>query len=169
MRFESTIDGTTTEIILNGDNENAIVDGKETTYEFSGPQNGRYLLRIGHKLYKIDNVTKNGKAIEFTLDGKWVSSEVKNDQDLLLEKLGFKTETAASAGTLNAPMPGRILELLVTEGDEVELGDPVAILEAMKMENELKAPVSGTIASIAVSENTNVEKNQLLLEIEPRG
>lgn len=169
MRFESTINDKTTEITLNGDNDTAIVDGSETTYQFSGPQNGRYLLRIGHKLYTIDNVSKNGKTVEFTLDGKWVTSEVKTDQDLLLEKLGFKTDTAASAGTLNAPMPGRILELLVAEGDEVELGDPIAILEAMKMENELKAPISGTIASITVSENTNVEKNQLLLEIEPRG
>lgn len=169
MRFESEIDGKTSEVILNGDNETAIIDGKETTYQFTGPNNGRYLLRVGRKLYTIDNLSKNGKSIEFTLDGRWITSEVKNDQDLLLEKLGFKTDAAESAGTLNAPMPGKILELLIAEGDEVELGQPVAILEAMKMENELKAPVSGTIASIAVSENTNVEKNQLLLEIEPRG
>jgi biotin carboxyl carrier protein len=66
-------------------------------------------------------------------------------------------------------MPGKILELLSSEGDEVELGDPVAILEAMKMENELKAPCAGTIQSISVTTGASVEKNQILLEIEPRG
>ncbi|MEX0647161.1 MAG: acetyl-CoA carboxylase biotin carboxyl carrier protein subunit, partial [Balneolaceae bacterium] len=67
------------------------------------------------------------------------------------------------------PMPGKILELLVQEGDSVEAGQPVIILEAMKMENELKAPIQGKVATLQISQNDNVEKNQPLLEIEPRG
>jgi len=169
MRFETKIGDETIEITLQNGEPAATVNGKKTEFDYKVSNTGRHLLRIGNRVFRIDNITKNGKSVEFTFNGEWVQAEVKNDQDLLLEKLGFKTDTAESAGTLNAPMPGKILELLVKEGDTVELGEPVAILEAMKMENELKAPASGTISSVSVSENMNVEKNQRLLEITPRG
>jgi len=169
MRFETTIGDETIEITLENGKAQAIVNGKETEFDFKKSDSGRLLLRTENKVYRIDNITNNGKSVEFTFNGEWVQADVKNDQDLLLEKLGFKTDAAVSIGTLNAPMPGKILELLVKEGDTVELGDPVAILEAMKMENELKAPAAGTILSVSVEENMNVEKNQRLLEIEPRG
>ena len=111
----------------------------------------------------------DGGQIECTVDGKWISATLKNEKHLLLEKLGFKTAAEKSIGLLQAPMPGKILDLLAAEGDKVELGEPVAILEAMKMENELKAPCAGTLQSVSVTKGANVEKNQILLEIEPRG
>ncbi len=83
--------------------------------------------------------------------------------------MGFKTAAEIGEGELKAPMPGKILEIMVDEGDEVELGDPVAILEAMKMENELNAPVAGVITSISASVNDSLEKNAIILEIEARG
>jgi biotin carboxyl carrier protein len=66
-------------------------------------------------------------------------------------------------------MPGKILELLVSEGDEVEEHQPVLILEAMKMENELKSQVKGVVSKLHITEGDNVEKNQILLEIEASG
>jgi pyruvate carboxylase subunit B len=66
-------------------------------------------------------------------------------------------------------MPGKILEIMVKEGDEVEKDQPLAILEAMKMENELKAPVAGTIANISAEVGQSLEKNSPILEIETIG
>lgn len=169
MQFESTIDDQSFEVNIDDDSSFATVNGKEMPYELIVQANGRVLFRTGTKLHIIDNIEVEKQTISFSIDGKFVKTVVKDDQELLLERLGFSTEELASAGLLEAPMPGKILELLVNEGDEVEEGQPVVILEAMKMENELKAPAAGTVATIVVAENDNVEKNQTILEIEPRG
>lgn len=169
MPFESKIGDHTFEVTIDDEASVAFVNDKKMPFKIVIQKNGRILFRSGTKLHKIDNITIEGQSVSFSIDGKFVETTVKDDQDLLLEKLGFSTVSSGSAGKLNAPMPGKILELLVQEGDNVEAGQPVIILEAMKMENELKAPASGTIVSLDVSQNDNVEKNQSLLEIEPRG
>jgi pyruvate carboxylase subunit B len=94
---------------------------------------------------------------------------VKNEQDLLLERLGFRTNEMTEAGKINAPMPGKILEILVSTEENVQRGQPVMILEAMKMENEIKAPAPGTVSGIYVKTTDSVEKNQPLIEIKPSG
>jgi len=169
MQFETTIGEKSFDVSIDSENHSATLNDETISYELIEQDKGRRLLRVGTKLYKIDNVTVDGQQIEFTLDGEWITATVKNEQELLLERLGFKTNSEKSVGVLNAPMPGKILSLLVEAGDEVEIGQPVAILEAMKMENELKAPCDGTVVEVSVSEGDNVEKNQPLLEIEPRG
>lgn len=169
MKFEAVFDDSTTELEIVDDANEVIFVDKSQPYEFHRQENGRYLLRMGTKLYKIDNVSYDKHTVTFTLNGNWHSVNIRNEQDLLLDRLGFKTAGEIGEGELNAPMPGKILEVLVEEGDEVELGEPVAILEAMKMENELKAPIKGTISSIAVAQGDSLEKDALILEIEASG
>lgn len=170
MQFESTVDETPFDVEIDRENSVAIINGEKMPFELlEQPSTGRILIRIGTKLHVIDNIEIEKQTVSFSFDGKYVETTVKDEQELLLEKLGFSTEELASVGLLEAPMPGKILELLVGEGDEVEEGEPVVILEAMKMENELKAPASGVVTSVSVSENNSVEKNQTILEIEPRG
>lgn len=169
MEFESTIGGKTYRVSIDPEQSSAAVGETLIPFKLVRQENGRILFRSGTKVYKIDNIQHEGQKIVFSADGHFVEAAVKNEQDLLLEKLGFRSEKTASAGSLRAPMPGKILELLVAEGDDIQAGEPVAILEAMKMENELKAPATGRVTSVSVSENQNVEKNQPLLEIKPRG
>jgi pyruvate carboxylase subunit B len=169
MQYEATLSDIVFDVALNLDDTSAVVNDEDIEFEIVQQSDSQILFRVGTKLHKIRNIHIDGGEIECTVDGKWISATLKNEQQLLLEKLGFKTAAEKSVGSLQAPMPGKILELLSSEGDEVELGDPVAILEAMKMENELKAPCAGTIQSISVTTGASVEKNQILLEIEPRG
>lgn len=169
MKFEATIGDEAREVDLNPENNEYTMDGETREYRFHRQPNGRYLLRTGTKLFQIDNVTFDKRKIEFTVDGTWCTVEVRDEQDLLLDEMGFKTLAEIGEGELNAPMPGKILEIMVKEGDEVELGQPVAILEAMKMENELKAPISGKVTTLAVTDGDSVEKNALILEIEASG
>ena len=66
---------------------------------------------------------------------------------------------------IKAPMPGKIIDVLVREGSTVVKGEPVVILEAMKMQNELLSPVNGTVVKVTAKPNTNVMKDDLLVEI----
>lgn len=168
MKFETNIDDSTQIVEIELKEKAFKVGELEGNYEFTF-QNGRYLLRVGTNLYKIDNVQYDGTTIQFSMNGVLYSADVKDEQDLLLDRLGFKTNDAAAEGLLKAPMPGKILDILVNEGDEVEKDQPLAILEAMKMENELKAPISGKIASIFTETGNSLEKNAAILEIETIG
>ncbi|WP_158607376.1 acetyl-CoA carboxylase biotin carboxyl carrier protein subunit [Rhodohalobacter sp. SW132] len=169
MQFETTIGESIFDVLLNLKESEAEINDQQIDFEIVEQNELQIIFRTGHQLHTISNISVDNGTIECTVDGKWITAQIKNEQQLLLERLGFKTNAEKSVGSLEAPMPGKILELLVEEGAEVELGDPVAILEAMKMENELKAPCAGTIAEISVTTGTNVEKNQLLIEIKPRG
>ena len=73
---------------------------------------------------------------------------------------------AGGSATLTAPMPGRVLRLLVKPGDEVALRQGLVVIEAMKMENELGAPKAGRVTEVAVTEGTSVEAGRLLVVIE---
>lgn len=169
MHFESEINGEVFNVELNDQQTEAIVGDTSMPLEVIVQKSGRMLFRTGTKLYKIDNIEVNERNISFTINGTYFEATVKDEQDLLLEKLGFHSGAAVSAGSLNAPMPGKILELLVGEGDSVEEAQPVLILEAMKMENELKSPTNGVVSKLHVQQGDNVEKNQLLIDIEPSG
>lgn len=73
--------------------------------------------------------------------------------------------TLSGAGDVLAPLPGLIMKLLAGIGDTVTEGQPVAIMEAMKMENEIEAPISGKVEEISVSEGENVLENALIMRI----
>lgn len=130
-------------------------------------------LRDGyyHIVYKDQSYTaelvrfdKEEKLFVFTIGGHTLEVKVQDRFDLLLDKLGMADLAAATVSDIKAPMPGLILELMVAPGDTVAKGDPVLILEAMKMENVLKAPGDGTVQSIAVGKGDSVEKNQVLIQ-----
>ena len=81
---------------------------------------------------------------------------------------GFKPSGLgqASAGTLKTDMPGKVVKLLTAEGATVNKGDTLLILEAMKMENEIKAGVDGVVKTVNVSEGQNLESGHVMIEIE---
>jgi biotin carboxyl carrier protein len=72
----------------------------------------------------------------------------------------------AGDGRVKAPIPGQITRMCVAAGDEVELGDPLLVLEAMKMENEIRAPLGGRVKALKVVQGQRVALHELLVEIE---
>ena len=78
----------------------------------------------------------------------------------------MNTANTAKINDLKAPMPGLIVDIKVQVGDTVKKGDTILILEAMKMENILKASGDGKIKAIKISIKQNVEKNQVMIEFE---
>lgn len=165
MLFETLINDKVYRVEIDRNRSLARINDEILEFEIVEQNNGRILLRSGTKLYKFDNIHVNGSSVSFALNGVFLDTIVKDEQTLLLEKLGFKNQTGKKEGDLNAPMPGKILEIMIQPGDKVDAGQPLVILEAMKMENELKAPAGGIISALLVKAGDSVEKNQHLLVI----
>ena len=109
----------------------------------------------------VDYATKN---IVLKLNGQRIALQAKDRFDLLLERLGMSNAAVAKVNELKAPMPGLIVDIRVSAGQAVFKGDPLLVLEAMKMENILKAPVDGTVSIIKVNLRDNVQKGQVLVQ-----
>ena len=118
-------------------------------------------LSFNLELVSLDTETK---TVKLKLNNKPCELKIKDKFDLLLEKLGMNNLQSNSAKEIKAPMPGLIFDIKVKEGDEVKKGDPVLILEAMKMENILKSPGDGTVKKIKIKKGESVEKNQVLIQ-----
>jgi biotin carboxyl carrier protein len=76
-----------------------------------------------------------------------------------------KTSTSAAAGVIKSPMPGRVVKVLVKKGDAVQVGQGLVVLEAMKMENEVRAKAAGTVADVHVTPGSAVEGNAKLVTL----
>ena len=104
------------------------------------------------------------RPLRFLVDGVYQELEVIDEIDRLEALLGGDAG-AGGEESLESTMPGVIRKVMVKEGDTVELDQPLLILEAMKMENEIRSPAAGTIARISVDEGTTVATGDELLLI----
>jgi len=124
-----------------------------------------YLLKVDNNIYHVTSEKLNNQNYSFTINGSTYNTTVRTN---LEEKANeYLQNKAKESGTeiIKSPMPGLIVKILKQVGDNVEVGDPIILLEAMKMENEVRASASGIIKSISTKENASVEKGQALLEI----
>jgi len=110
-------------------------------------------------------VIRRGDSLEVELRGRVYRFRVRDPRAPKLARR--KSQEDASRGELHAPMPGLVVQVLAHEGEEVEAGHPVVVVEAMKMQNALVAPLKGRVISIPVTPGTAVESGQLLLAIAP--
>lgn len=102
-----------------------------------------------------------------TVDGVAHDVSLQDEHDLLLERYAGESRVVQQVRTVTAPMPGLVRALHVGEGDEVQSGHRLLVLEAMKMENEIRSQIAGRIQALHVRSGDRVEKNQLLVEIGP--
>lgn len=140
------------------------IDGKEFDLNISKTKSGFHVLRE-HKAYKVDiiSIDKKEKKVELRINNKFYAYEVKDKFDELLDKLGMSAQIKGKIDEIKAPMPGLVLDVLVSAGDVIKANQPLIILEAMKMENVIKSSVESTLKKIEVKKGDSVEKNQVLL------
>ncbi len=160
----------------------AIVNGK-TTFEIE--EEGNELLLNGaifkwdvsksdhhfhiihhHKSYNAEllDIDYVSKKIRLKINGAVYEVAIEDHLDILLKKMGMSQAITTTLKDIKAPMPGLILQILISEGMEIKKGDPIMILEAMKMENNLKSPGDGKIKSVKVKTGQSVEKGQILID-----
>lgn len=106
------------------------------------------------------------RTYNIRLRGNTYKIKLQNTLDQQIEEMGLSLGNKATTSMVDAPMPGLILDVLVKEGDTVEEGDGLLVLEAMKMENKLVAPRSGVIKTVHVAANQTVDKGIVLIEFE---
>jgi biotin carboxyl carrier protein len=143
-----------------------LIDNKLFQWDSVMISDGYFHIIHDRKSYKAEIVKADhlAKTFEIKINGRPYSVTVKDKFDLLLEKMGMNTNTAGKLNVIKAPMPGLIIDLKVKQGDTVQTGDPLLILEAMKMENIIKSPGGGTVKTVTVKKGDSVEKNQVLIE-----
>lgn len=114
---------------------------------------------------RLVNVDKEDKTVTLEINGKKTTVKIKEPMDDLLHSMGLDNALQAKVQDIKAPMPGLVLDILVSEGQPVEKGEKVLVLEAMKMENVIKSPSAGTVKRVSVTKGTAVDKNQVLIEM----
>ena len=113
-----------------------------------------------------DDQTKESLTRQTKKDGEYFEVRVEDERMRKLRELVSKAAQGSGEQIITAPIPGLITGLSVNPGDSVKAGDPLLILEAMKMENEIKSPYEGAIKSILVDKGAAVDKDQKLIIIE---
>jgi len=110
-------------------------------------------------------ITRQDDTIAVERDGRVFRFRVRDPRAPKLARRRSQEDT--TRGELHAPMPGLVVQVLTHEGEDVEAGHPLVVVEAMKMQNALVAPLKGRVRSIPVTPGTAVETGQLLLAITP--
>lgn len=107
------------------------------------------------------------RPTQASVGGQMVEVDVKTAQEAALAAALAAAGGGSGSGAVKAPMPGRVVRVLVSEGDAVEVDAPLLIVEAMKMENEVQATTAGVITQVAVAAGDTVDAGQLLCEVGP--
>jgi len=155
-KFEYEVESKANELTLNGDvflTDMVKVDAN------------RYHILHNQQSYNVEVVSLEHaeKTATIKVNGNTYQLKAKDQFDALLEQLGMANLNSNKISDIKAPMPGLVLKVLVSEGDEVKKGDNLFVLEAMKMENIIKAPADATVKTIKIQPTDKVEKGQLLI------
>jgi biotin carboxyl carrier protein len=156
-KFKLTLDGASYDVERRQDL--IILNGVEYQYETKENQilvgGTPFAVKLGSNSAEVDGISYQIKT-EGLEEAKIISKTRK----------ASSASVGEAAGAVVALMPGLIIKVLKKEGDKVEAGEVVVILEAMKMQNELKAPISGTVRQVNTKQGENVEMRQVLCVIE---
>ena len=148
-------------------------------FEFSFTQEQIDAVDLIQKSPTLFNLLQNHTSVNATLvkadpsakiqtieiEGENFDVQIKDELDQMLDKMGFNTAAGKQIKEIIAPMPGQVLQIAVTEGQQVQEGDTILILVAMKMENSIRINTDAMIKRIAVSSGQAVDKGQVLVEL----
>jgi len=163
MKYVTILNNEQYEIEIQRDGS-LLVNGEQREIDF---------LNLGPALYSVITNNKSLEAVieedsgnvSVMLGGRLYEMQVLDERALMMAMR--KGGLGGGSGEVPSPMPGLIVTVPVAVGDVVTQGQTVVILESMKMQNELKSPIDGTVSEILVEAGQSVEKNAMLIVIEP--
>ena len=142
--------------------------GSDESFRILEDRGDHYIAEYKNTIYNIsvESFDPNSKSYTLSVNDVPIQLALKNGLDQLIDQLGLKSKKEEDVSQVLAPMPGLVIDVSVSVGDEVQKDDPLLVLEAMKMENVLKSKGSGIVKKIHVNKQDKVEKAQLLIEFE---
>lgn len=144
---------------VGGTREGRLSSGGESWIVDACPGEAWLSLRLGDRVFRVEKLGGH----RWRVNGRELESRLLTELEHRFAGFGAGDDDDRSH-RLEVPMPGRVVRVLVRAGDEVAKGQGVVIVEAMKMENELKAPRAAVVSAVHVREGQGVEKGTLLLE-----
>lgn len=162
--FRATVNEKVLEIT--SDSDQLTINNEPLNWDLLQIQEGYFHILHKNKSYRAEIVKTDPSTKSFTwkINGRIYTVQLQDKFDLLLDKLGMSNAAGSKVISIKAPMPGLIIDLKVNAGDSVKQGDPLLILEAMKMENIIKSPGDAVVKSVKIKKGDSVEKNQVLIE-----
>lgn len=140
--------------------------GKEVDIKLHEDPDGFSYIVWKNKKYMLDIIEKNQNRYTIMVNSVWHSFTVETPISLKRRRYLEEKGDSSSSVAIEAPMPGKIIDIMVEEGSEIKEGEPIIILEAMKMQNEISSHVAGVVKSVEVKKNDSVMKDDVLIEIQ---
>lgn len=154
-------------IVVELDGAHADVEGARHDVSLSSiPGTPVRLVRIGEQVHRV--VARRGTSRgtwHLDVDGTRVEAEALDERMRAIKDLTAASAAASGPAPLLAPMPGLVVRIAVAVGDTVQAGQGLVVIEAMKMENELRASAGGVVTAVRVTAGHAVEKGALLVEL----
>ncbi len=166
MKYVVAVNGEEHEVVLDG--RGAHVDGGAVHAHLADVEGTPVrLVTIGDAVHRVlvRRGTRRG-AYTLSIDGHRYEVDALDERARAIRDLAGAASAAAGPAPLVAPMPGLIVRIHAKPGDQVQAGQGLVVMEAMKMENELRATSTGTVRAVLVTVGTAVEKGAVLLEME---
>jgi len=144
------------------------LDEQEIQPDIQEYEQGRFHVILNDISYRAELIEAdtNTKTLSVKVNNNIYNIQAEDRFDRLLKQLGFSNLNTQKIDNIKAPMPGLVLKIPTELGQQINKGDTLVILEAMKMENTIKSPGEGTIKHIKVKEGDAVDKGQVLIELE---
>jgi biotin carboxyl carrier protein len=164
MKYEVEIRGQMVSVELeerNGRVE-ARVGQREYDLEMVSPEAGVFTFLAGDHVYEARVWIREAGSLSVTIDGQSFPTRVIDRK----HRRSNVEQGIQGRQNLVAPMPGKVVRVLLAAGDQVALGQGVVVVEAMKMQNEIKSPKAGRVLEVRVTEGMTVEVNQILAIVE---
>jgi biotin carboxyl carrier protein len=139
----------------------ALVDDKRVDFQLTEFSPGRLLVNGGNSVRVIECRGRKGQ-VELIDQVGALSMQILDERDTWLGKSGARE----SSGTVAVAMPGRVVKVMVKSGDSVVQGDCLCVIEAMKMENDVRAPIDGVVSGVLVEAGDAVNAGQTLIELD---
>lgn len=167
MKYEITSNGKTITVEIEEVGRfqfRLLIDGKERFVDAHRTEPCVYSILIDGRSYEVD-VTQNGEDFAVNVEGETHLMNVVDQKRKALRRI-VPHQSSSGIQIIKAPMPGRVIRILKRKGEKVSKNQGLIVVEAMKMENELKANGDGVVKEVFVKEGETVEAGQKLLEVE---
>ena len=167
LEFDFIVGGEKRSVRLDGRGPNmrVAVGGREYDVDWHEARGGVFSMIVDGRSHPARVVRRDGGLMVW-IDGLRVKLDLGTVDD---DTVGVAGAARGRSGVVKAPMPGTVVKVLVSEGDEVSPGRSLVIVEAMKMENEVRSQIDGVVRKVNVAAGDSVGTTEVMVEIEPSG